>query len=262
MRKGCDIAAGSVQVSQPPNSFLLPMPILYVREADGYAEITHRFQTSLSTDDFLELYEDLAATTQRLYQNAALRAEDERQLVPWSLISPQVAAPEHEQQVYDDDGELLRWRGLAHTEPEATAEDCEDREARMLETRALIRSHPQLTKNAKTVLLLVTQIPRGRWTDYETLQEHINESKTRLELNFLSKSGIGMARCLEECPFANADVPCHRVIGERCFDGRGFAWLGSHRHNAGLLQDEGVRFDGALNPYGRPFDDFRGCPRL
>lgn len=128
----------------------------------------------------------------------------------------------------------------------------------MVETRALIREYPGLGDNTRTVLLLATQIPQGRWTDYQTMQEHISLTKSRRTLNFLGSNGVGIGRALALNPLGNDMVPCHRIIGGCCPEG---VDLGEHDGDVDLLLAEGITFDAVMNPCGVPFSGFRGCPR-
>ncbi|KAI0841575.1 hypothetical protein F5Y06DRAFT_194064 [Hypoxylon sp. FL0890] len=128
-------------------------------------------------------------------------------------------------------------------------------------TRYAIEKHPQLSPLCKAVLVLVTQIPEGRYTTYTLLHERL--------LNvwgWCTRHDIGYA--LAESPYANTTVPCHRVIarlsrltsdakpqlfsfGVHCRDIRA-TYL--------LLMEEEVKFYDNGAPVREPFNGFWDIP--
>ncbi|KAI4866368.1 hypothetical protein F4820DRAFT_250543 [Hypoxylon rubiginosum] len=192
---------------------------------------------------------------QQRQQHRRLRLNKER--TSWEL------------EFYNEDSEFSGTIGCNADEAEADRLEAAERDPRMVETRRLLREHRGLSTNDMTVLLLVTQIPRGRWTDFRTLQEHIHRTKTRPELSCLGSGASGrggrrIANCLARNPFGNDRVPCHRVVETRYPDG--VVRLGAHARDGDfdLLTAEGARFDvdDWDEPLSMPFRDFRGCPRV
>lgn len=96
----------------------------------------------------------------------------------------------------------------------------------------------------KQVLTKVHQIPRGKWTTYQSLANSLNSSPR----------AIGQA--MRNNPFA-PEVPCHRVLaanGE--IGGYGGDWGDSGRwvdEKRGRLRSEGVRFDGKGKAVGAAY---------
>lgn len=117
----------------------------------------------------------------------------------------------------------------------------------------LINSSSDLTPFRKSVLAFLTQVPRGRYTTYQALADHISEASHKS-----SARAVGSA--MRNNPFAPA-VPCHRVLAsDGTIGGFGGQWGDGGRHASekrSLLREEGVEFDGRGKVVGEPFRGFR-----
>ncbi|KAI1761722.1 hypothetical protein GGR53DRAFT_504466 [Hypoxylon sp. FL1150] len=163
----------------------------------------------------------------------------------------------------DDQEKYRTYRVMPKKEGEAEAEvyESEERDPRKIETRELIRMDTRLGLDAKTVLLLVTQIPEGCWTDYDTIRRHIYKHwKTRRGLHKLAQKFDRIPRALANNRLGNDRVPCHRVVGYRQL--YPMICVAGHVHDQDLLRAEGVRFGADDVPLGEPWDGFTGCPRV
>ena len=110
-----------------------------------------------------------------------------------------------------------------------------------------------LTPFRKQMLVMLCQIPRGRYSTYQAMSDHI----TKISHKTCARA-VGNA--MRNNPFA-PEVPCHRVLAH---DGTlgGFKghWgengaFASKKHE--LLHQEGVRFDSRGKVKGPPFRDFK-----
>ncbi|KAI6091154.1 hypothetical protein F4821DRAFT_227609 [Hypoxylon rubiginosum] len=148
---------------------------------------------------------------------------------------------------------------VPQAEADADAFESEERDPRMRETRRILREDWRLSANTKTVLLLVTQIPEGCWTNITTLQKHIAlHMKTRRGLRALASNPTFIEKALAENWLGNDRVPCHRVVGGFCYP---TIWVAGHVHDPELLLVEGVRLGAGQVPLGKPWDGFSGCPK-
>lgn len=109
-----------------------------------------------------------------------------------------------------------------------------------------------LTPFRKRMLILLCEIPRGRYSTYKAMSDHVTKTTHKT-----CARAVGSA--MRNNPFAPG-VPCHRVIAN---DGSlgGFCgyWgengkFASRKHE--LLHQEGVRFDSRGKVKGPPFRDF------
>ncbi|KAI0011776.1 hypothetical protein F4779DRAFT_156944 [Xylariaceae sp. FL0662B] len=169
---------------------------------------------------------------------------------------------EPEPQVQDDPGVLFR--RYFDPSPERNAEaaayeaayEAAERDPELVATRAAIRSQPGLSDLCKTILLLTTQIPPGRWTTYCALRDHIRDT------DHCPYPVLSVGTYLNQNPLGRA-VPTHRVVGQFGRFGRPFQW-GVHcddpEETADLLAAEGVGFKIDGNPKGSAFREFVGCP--
>lgn len=128
-------------------------------------------------------------------------------------------------------------------------------------TRRSIRAHPALTPYRRTILLLLTQVPRGRYTTYKAL----SEAAARLSPSCTTSNPRAVGSAMRNNPFAPA-APCHRVLAA---DGRIGGFKGEWgaedggegafvREKRRLLREEGVRFDGRGRVVGGAFGGFVG----
>lgn len=121
------------------------------------------------------------------------------------------------------------------------------------EVMELINSSSDLTPFRKSILTLLTQVPRGRYTTYQALADHISSTSHKS-----SARAVGSA--MRNNPFAPA-VPCHRVLAsDGTIGGFGGQWGEDGQHASdkrSLLREEGVKFDGKGKVVGEPFRGFR-----
>lgn len=109
-----------------------------------------------------------------------------------------------------------------------------------------------LTPFRKHVLTLLCEIPRGRYSTYGALSDHISQTSRKTCARAVG-SGI------RNNPFA-PEVPCHRILaGDGSIGGFHGEWgkdgkYASKKHE--LLSEEGVRFDSTGKVKGPPFRDF------
>lgn len=112
--------------------------------------------------------------------------------------------------------------------------------------------HPPLSNFAKRTMLLVAQVPPGRYTTYIALAEFYRE-----KWGMMSRTAFGGAlRKNEWWPL----VPDHRVVASNGGVGRGSDY-GNHGASAEdrveMLREEGVRFDINGKLLGGSFSGFR-----
>lgn len=111
-----------------------------------------------------------------------------------------------------------------------------------------INSHQTLTPYRKRLYSTLLSVPRGRYTTYAAMSDHLKSSARAV--------GNGM----RNNPFA-PEVPCHRVLAaDRSIGGFGGSWGKDGKYaerKLELLVDEGVKFDGRGKAIGEPFRDFR-----
>ncbi|KAF2720600.1 DNA binding methylated-DNA--cysteine S-methyltransferase [Polychaeton citri CBS 116435] len=113
-------------------------------------------------------------------------------------------------------------------------------------------SNADLTAFRKLALSLLCQIPRGRYSTYQTLSDHISRTSHKT-----CARAVGNA--MRTNPFAPG-VPCHRVLAsDGTLGGFKGAWgeqgtYATEKHK--LLQEEGVKFDSSGKVKGPPFRDF------
>jgi methylated-DNA-[protein]-cysteine S-methyltransferase len=119
---------------------------------------------------------------------------------------------------------------------------------------ARIASSTTLTPFRKQTLTLLCRIPRGRWSTYQAMSDHITATSHKT-----CARAVGNA--MRNNPYA-PDVPCHRILSsDGSIGGFGGHW-GAEGKFAGekreLLGEEGVVFDSKGKVRGRPFRDFGG----
>lgn len=109
-----------------------------------------------------------------------------------------------------------------------------------------------ITPFRKQVLSLLCQIPRGRYSTYGAISDHISQTSRKTCARAVG-SGI------RNNPFA-PEVPCHRIlagdgsIGGFCGDWGKDGKFANEKHK--LLSEEGVRFDSKGKVKGPPFREF------
>ncbi|KAL9082830.1 MAG: hypothetical protein Q9159_006161 [Coniocarpon cinnabarinum] len=125
--------------------------------------------------------------------------------------------------------------------------------------RAQINSHRSLTPFRRRTLILLTQVPRGRYTTYQALANGI--AKTSPNITGGKKSSArAVGSAMRNNPFA-PQVPCHRCLAS---DGRlggfGGVWddeSENAKKKRRMLRAEGLRFDGKGKVVGSPFTGFK-----
>ncbi|KAF2090128.1 DNA binding methylated-DNA--cysteine S-methyltransferase, partial [Saccharata proteae CBS 121410] len=111
---------------------------------------------------------------------------------------------------------------------------------------------PDLTPFRKFVLILLTYIPRGRYSTYGAMSSYISRNHQKC-----SARAIGNA--MRNNPYAPI-VPCHRVLAhDGKIGGFGGEWGEQGKHAAEkkrLLAEEGVAFSSTGKAVGKPFENF------
>lgn len=109
-----------------------------------------------------------------------------------------------------------------------------------------------LTPFRKQTLSMLCQIPRGRYSTYQAMSDHITKTSHKT-----CARAVGNA--MRNNPFA-PEVPCHRILAaDGTLGGFGGHWgeqgkYASRKHE--LLEEEGVRFDSRGKVKGVPFRGF------
>ncbi|KAH9827872.1 DNA binding methylated-DNA--cysteine S-methyltransferase [Teratosphaeria destructans] len=110
-----------------------------------------------------------------------------------------------------------------------------------------------LTAFRKQTLTLLCQVPRGRYSTYQAMSDHITQSSHKT-----CARAVGNA--MRNNPFA-PEVPCHRILAaDGTLGGFGGHWGESGRFASKkreLLYEEGVRFDSKGRVKGPPFREFK-----
>lgn len=114
-----------------------------------------------------------------------------------------------------------------------------DNSAELDEARTMIANSPDLTAFRKEVLTLLTYVPKGHYTTYGAMSDHISSTTHKT-----CARAIGNA--MRNNPYA-PQVPCHRVLaGDGRIGGFGGDWGEQGKHadkKVKLLAEEGVKFD-------------------
>lgn len=109
-----------------------------------------------------------------------------------------------------------------------------------------------LTPFRKQTLTLLCHIPRGRYSTYQAMSDHITKTSHKT-----CARAVGNA--MRNNPFA-PEVPCHRILAaDGSLGGFGGHWgeqgkFASKKHE--LLEEEGVRFDSRGKVKGPPFREW------
>lgn len=110
-----------------------------------------------------------------------------------------------------------------------------------------------ITPFRKQILSMLCKIPRGRYSTYGAMSDHISATSHKT-----CARAIGNA--MRNNPFA-PEVPCHRVIaGDGTLGGFKGEWGEEGKYakdKRELLYEEGVRFDSKGKVKGPPFRDFK-----
>ena len=111
-----------------------------------------------------------------------------------------------------------------------------------------------ITPFRKQMLTLLCQIPRGRYSTYQAMADHVSKTSHK-------SCARAVGNAMKNNPFA-PEVPCHRVLAS---DGTLGGFKGSWgeegeyanlKHQ--LLAEEGVKFDSRAKVKGPPFREFHG----
>ncbi|KAI1323468.1 hypothetical protein F5Y16DRAFT_343782 [Xylariaceae sp. FL0255] len=146
-------------------------------------------------------------------------------------------------------------------EAQADEYECRETNQELIDVRAAIRERTDLSELCRIVLLLVTQIPRGQFSTYRAIQEHVSTV-----LRVCPVRQIGQVLRKNPFPFVQGgSVPCHRVIDRSGPFGQNIS-PGFHAEDPetsrDLLADEGVALECASMRTRSTFREFAGCPRL
>jgi O-6-methylguanine DNA methyltransferase len=115
-------------------------------------------------------------------------------------------------------------------------------------------ANSDITTFRKQMLSLLCEVPRGRYSTYQTMADYITKTSHKT-----CARAVGNA--MRNNPFA-PEVPCHRILAhDGSLGGFKGSWgengkFASHKHK--LLHEEGVRFDSRGKVKGPPFRDFKG----
>lgn len=125
----------------------------------------------------------------------------------------------------------------------------------------LITTHPELTAFRKSVLTLICQIPRGRFTTYAALSSHLSSCPRAIGSALRNNPFAGLPSASDEESGSMTVAPCHRILArDGSIGGFGGQW-GEGSENAKVkkawLREEGVRFDVKGKAVGRVFDGFK-----
>ncbi|EMC96979.1 hypothetical protein BAUCODRAFT_121510 [Baudoinia panamericana UAMH 10762] len=110
-----------------------------------------------------------------------------------------------------------------------------------------------ITPFRKLTLNMLCQIPRGRYSTYQAMSDHITKTSHKT-----CARAVGNA--MRHNPFA-PEVPCHRILAaDGSLGGFNGDWgeqgkFASQKHK--LLYEEGVRFDSRGKVKGPVFREFK-----
>jgi methylated-DNA-[protein]-cysteine S-methyltransferase len=112
----------------------------------------------------------------------------------------------------------------------------------------------KITPFRKQMLTLLCQIPRGRYSTYQAMADHVSKTSHK-------SCARAVGNAMKNNPFA-PEVPCHRVLAsDGTLGGFKGSWgeegkYASLKHQ--LLAEEGVKFDSRGKVKGPPFREFYG----
>jgi methylated-DNA-[protein]-cysteine S-methyltransferase len=122
--------------------------------------------------------------------------------------------------------------------PDAAGADVDaDADADMETCRAAIAAQPGLSDFRRRTLLLLTQVPRGRFTTYQALASALGKPNAARAVGGAVRGAI-------------LGAPCHRVVGSDRRVG------GDARTKTTRLRAEGVQLDEAGKVVGEMFTEF------
>ncbi|KAI5365353.1 Putative methylated-DNA-[protein]-cysteine S-methyltransferase, active [Septoria linicola] len=110
-----------------------------------------------------------------------------------------------------------------------------------------------MTAFKKQILTMLTHIPRGRYSTYGAMSDHLSKTSSKT-----CARAVGSA--IKNNPFA-PEVPCHRILAADGtlggFKSGGWGESGKYANEKHkLLKEEGVKFDSSMKVKGPPFTDF------
>ena len=136
-------------------------------------------------------------------------------------------------------------------EPEPELDEVNEEPMSVTSAIGHVSDSTNLTDSCKRILLLLPQIPYGRYTTYKTLQEHIHATWHMTSVRIIQLS-------IQKNRYPGI-IPCHRVVAGNGGIGRGTEW-GDHGFEVGerreMLREEGVRFDKNGRLLGPGFFEF------
>lgn len=171
------------------------------------------------------------------------KRRDDETISSYFLPSPSSPKPEQESKEMveskPDHGQLEQQLKELSDDPEAST--------RTIQLQRIQNS--SLTPFRKQTLSLLCHIPRGRYSTYQAMSDHITATSHKT-----CARAVGNA--MRNNPFA-PEVPCHRILAaDGTLGGFNGHW-GEEGKFAGskkeLLAEEGVRFDSMGKVKGRPF---------
>lgn len=136
-----------------------------------------------------------------------------------------------------------------------------DEEKEMIPDIQLIIASSPMKPFQKAALKLLAQIPRGRYTTYQTISNAMRKDQAETQSSHQASGharAVGLA--MRNNPYAPT-VPCHRMLSsDRRIGGFHGDWEregGFYREKMRLLVEEGIEFDEKGRAFGEPFTEFK-----
>ncbi|KAI6906804.1 hypothetical protein KC327_g147 [Hortaea werneckii] len=181
------------------------------------------------------------------------RKNDTGTISSYFLPSPS-SPPKHHSESKSPQAKTTKDTSNQTTSPKPTNTQHSTKEPSEMQSRLDRIASSNLTPFRKLTLSLLCQIPRGQFTTYAALSDHISRTSHKT-----CARAVGNA--MRHNPFAPG-VPCHRVLAaDGSLGGFGGEWGAQGKfadEKVRLLGEEGVRFDGRGRVRGRPFRGFEG----